>query len=80
VNGQLFGGKRRAQRAHLALEKTMFCDFLGKHVWTGLRRGYGDSRLITFWAFMSERICIILSSHLWLDSLFGRDDLFFGPE
>jgi len=37
------GRKEESAASALGVGKTMFCDFLGKYVWTGLGRGYGDS-------------------------------------
>jgi len=72
------GRKEESAASALGVGKTMFCDFLGKYVWTGLGRGYGDSRLILFWAFTSG-FCIILPHISGWILLLVTTYLFFGP-
>lgn len=66
------GRKEKSAASALGVGKTIFCDFLGKYVWTGLGRGYGDSRTYTFLG-VHERILYYTSSPLWLDSFVGHD-------
>jgi hypothetical protein len=69
VNGQRVEERKERSERTWRWKKTVFCDFLGKYVWTGLGRGYGDSRLITFWAFMSGSVLYFPHISGWISLL-----------